>query len=122
MKLQVDEDNRMIQIDDNGSITSFFYDDTGQRIKKEENGTTTYYFFGNYEEVVESGTTTAISYYYANSQRIAQRTTNGTENELLYIHTDHLGLTVRLPAMIGEVVQSIVYDPFGLPVFSTGTK
>jgi RHS repeat-associated protein len=70
---------------------------------------------------VEGGTITATSYYFANGQRIAQRKTRDTESELLFVHTDHLGSAVRLTDMDGEIVQSIVYEPFGQTVYSAGS-
>jgi YD repeat-containing protein len=60
--LEYDEENRLVMVNDNVSITSFDYDDGGQRIKKVADGVITYYFFANYEEVVEGGATTTISY------------------------------------------------------------
>jgi RHS repeat-associated protein len=116
------KDNTIESITENGSTSTFYYDAGGQRVKKTENGVHTYYFFSNYEEVVNGSDTAAVIYYFANNQRIAQRTVTATENELLYVHTDHLGSAVRLTDDTGQPVQSIAYDPYGRTVFYAGTK
>ncbi|MBN2533834.1 MAG: hypothetical protein JXB88_13140 [Spirochaetales bacterium] len=117
-----DTENRVSMINDSGNITSFEYDAAGQRMKKTENGSETYYFFKNYEEVIESGNTKKIFHYFANSRRIAQRIITGTDNKLLYIHSDHLGSSVKLTDRTGETVQAIAYDPYGKTVYSGGVN
>jgi RHS repeat-associated protein len=117
-----DEENRITEITENGSVSTYEYDAGGSRIRKTEQYTQTYYFFSTYEEEVKDGVTTKISYYFDNGQRIAQRTVTPTEDELLYIHTDHLGSAVRFTDDEGEPVQSIVYEPFGKTIYFAGTK
>ncbi len=121
-------DNKVESITENGNSSSFTYDYAGSRIKKVEtfNGVTatTYYFGSKYEEQVSGSVTKHISYYFQNGQRVAQRTNDGTTNEVLYYHTDHLGSAVRLTdsQAIPVPVQSIAYAPYGETVFYSGIK
>ena len=118
-----DHENRITLITDNGTTAEFDYDAMGRRVKKSVNGvTTTYYFFANYEEVVSGGEVREIKYYFGPNGRIAQRTTISGDDELLYIHTDHLGSAVRMTDVNGFIMQSIVYDPFGKTLYMGGEK
>ena len=72
--------------------------------------------------MVAGGETTKMKYYFGPNGRIAQRTKTDTEDELLYIHTDHLGSAVRMTNTTGDIVHSIAYDLFGKTVYSTGSK
>ncbi|MBN2533661.1 MAG: hypothetical protein JXB88_12255 [Spirochaetales bacterium] len=110
-----------VEIHDSGTTATFSYDARGNRVTKSVNGITTYYFFGNYEEAVAGGETKVVKYYFGPNGRIAQRTKAGTEEEIIYLHTDHLGSAVRMTDMAGNPVQSIVYDPFGKTVYSAGS-
>jgi RHS repeat-associated protein len=120
-KIDYDYENRVESISDGGS---YWYDDSGTRIKKTENGVTTYYFFPIYEEKVEQSTAEQISSYFANGMRIAQRTKikgqcgNGT---LIYFHTDHLGSITLLTDHNGDLIQATGYTPFGSLVETDGS-
>jgi RHS repeat-associated protein len=120
--ISYDYENRMTRIDDSGTIATFTYNAQGRRVTKSVNGVTTYYFFSSYEEVAAGGETRVLKYYFGPNGRIAQRSITDTGDELLFIHTDHLGSSVRMTDTSGEVVQSIAYDPFGKTVFTAGTK
>jgi RHS repeat-associated protein len=100
--------NRVTSIDENGQVSTYGYNPSGQRVTKVEGtpATTTYYFFANYELEVTAGQQTQILYY--------------GQEKLLYIHKDHLGSAVRLTDTQGAVVQSLAYDPFGFTVYSGG--
>jgi RHS repeat-associated protein len=120
--ISYDYENRMTQVNDNGTIATFTYNARGNRVKKTVNDVKTYYFFSNYEEVIANGEIKVIKYYFGPNGRIAQRTIAGTDDELLYVHTDYLGSAVRMTNTNGDPVQSLAYDPYGRTVFSAGSK
>ena len=99
----------------------------GERISSSESGGTTWFFFAGYEVRVEGTTTTVTTGYFANTMRIAQRKTvyeNSvlSSEELLYIHTDHLGSAVRMTDESGNVVSSLAYSPFGETIYAAGDE
>ena len=102
-----DYDNRVSSVSDGGS---YAYDASGGRVKKVEGGVTTYYFFPGYQEEWGEGAQAAkvVRYYFAEKLRVAQR---NEENGLLYLHTDHLGSSVRMSSgnagSEGEVVRAL---------------
>ncbi len=114
-----DFDNRVTSITNGGT---YAYDASGQRSMKVENGITTYYFFPQYEEEVQSGQPVIkrIQYYFANGTRVAQK--SNTAEGLLYYHADHLGSAMRMIDGDGDVVQTLVYDPFGTTIYSDGAS
>ena len=64
------------------SVTRFYYDGDGKRVKKTEGVTATVYVGAIYEKNVTTGVTT--TYYYAGSQRVAMR----QGNVVSYLHGD----------------------------------
>jgi RHS repeat-associated protein len=76
---------------------------------------------------VEGTTTTVTAGYFANNMRIAQRKSvyeNSvlSSEELLYIHTDHLGSAVRMTDESGNVVSSLAYSPYGETIYAAGDE
>ncbi len=108
-----DYDNRVSSVSDGGS---YGYDASGGRVKKVEGGVTTYYFFPGYQEEwpEQAQEGKVVRYYFAEKLRVAQR---NEENGLLYLHTDHLGSSVRMTSgnagTEGEVVRALAYKPYG---------
>ena len=54
--------------------------------------------------------------------QLSRRQITDTEDNLCYIHTDHLGSAVRMTGEDGNVVMSLAYDPYGKTVYSYGTE
>jgi RHS repeat-associated protein len=103
--------DNMLIAESGGSSYSYF-DLT--RVKKVENGVTTRYFFPEYQEEDNGVTVNQIKYYAG----IARRS---TDEGLVYFHKDHLGSTVRLTDINGDVVKTIGYRPYGDIAYETGT-
>ncbi len=97
----------------------YFYGDGMERTIKIEGTKKTLYFFPNYEEVY-SGSTYQYStqYYVANGTVVAQQSTN---SGMQYIHTDHLGSTICMTDINGNVIRNQIYQPFGTDGKVTGS-
>ncbi|MCP4124438.1 MAG: hypothetical protein GY751_22065, partial [Bacteroidetes bacterium] len=118
-KYEYDLLNRLIQvskIDENDElnvVASYTYDSKGYRIKKVGKDSTEYFAFSldglllREENVEDPGLTT--EYIYAFNKVIAER--RGTE-DFFYL-TDHLGSTVMLTDVDGNVVWQNDFTPFG---------
>ncbi|WP_319559046.1 carbohydrate-binding domain-containing protein [Marispirochaeta sp.] len=122
-----DGENRLIRLEIGSEVSYYSYDPSGERISSSESGGTTWFFFAGYEVRVEGTTTTVTAGYFANEMRIAQRKSvyeNSvlSSEELLYIHTDHLGSAVRMTDESGSVVSSLAYSPFGETIYAAGDE
>ena len=101
--------NRLVQVlkkaEDNRVIAEFAYDETGRRIMKVENGVTTFYISHNFNVVDGEATV----YFFANNRRVAR---DSAEGRFWYLD-DLLGSANVIVDSNGEVVERILYYPFG---------
>ena len=110
---QWDVDNRLIAVTNTVtlSVTRFYYDGDGQRVKKVESkgGTTitTAYVGAHFEKNVTAGVTT--TYYYASSTRVAMR----QGSSVYYLNGDHLGSASLTTDYQGNKLGDLRYMPYG---------
>ena len=88
-----DAENRLVVITDvvGGIVTRVGYDGEGMRVWQSEGTTTTVYIGGLVEVEIGAGERVTRSYYYVGGQRIGVRVMEGEEEQLYYLHSDHLG-------------------------------
>ncbi len=99
--------------------SQFVYDGDGNRVKKiSPEGTTVY--IGKLCEVRPDGS--IVKHVYADGQLIVDVMQKGSESQLHYYHTDHLGSTSLVTSSSGTMIQSISYKPFGETFEVTGTS
>ncbi len=69
--------------------------------------------FTGEEEYTGTSLTAAKVYYFLNGQRVAQRTVQGANNELVYLHQDHLGSTILVTDSSCNTKETETYKPYG---------
>jgi RHS repeat-associated protein len=119
--LSYDAENRLIQADELGIITTFAYDGDGGRVKKSNaSGITTY--IGSLFETGSSGKVT--KHIFAGANRVCSvdynNSTPGTVNRYYY-HSDHLGSSNVISNQSGVQVESVEYTPYGTIAQITGS-
>ena len=90
------------------SVTRFYYDGDGKRVKKVQGGQTMAYLGAHYEKNVTTGVTT--TYYYAGSTRVAMR----QGSTVYYLHGDHLGSASLTTNVSGNKFSEERYYPYGV--------
>jgi len=106
---EYDTENRLIKVDELGTITTFTYDGDGGRVKKETpSGSTTY--IGSLFEINSDNVTTKHIFAGANRICSATATVPGT---VAYYHTDHLGSSNVITDKDGKMAQHCEYAPYG---------
>jgi len=112
-----DAENRLISVNESGTVTNFVYDGDGGRVRKMADAgggtisSTTY--IGSLYEVDSTGKTT--KHIFAGSQRICSVTTDyglSTTNSYYY-HPDHLGSSNVITGSTGAQAQYCEYTPYG---------
>lgn len=117
--IKFDSNNRPTRIiTSDGTKTEMIYAYDGARVKKivtppSGPAVTTIYIGDIYEITGGQGT----AHIFAGGQRIASK----TGNTILYFHQDHLGSTSLVTDIVGAVVQTTRYMPFGSIYSSSGS-
>jgi len=113
--------NKPESISKNGAVVTFKYGpDRARYYKESSTGSKTLYLGGGYERVV-SGTKTEHKYYiHAEGKQIAIHTkttdtaaTTPIGDKTNYLHYDALGSVDTITNGQGEVVDRLIYEPFG---------
>jgi len=94
-----------------GVVVTYKYDADGERVTKTRAGVTTVYLEGVWEEELPSGTTRQV--YTLNGDEVAQRTWATGKNEVIYLHSDHLGSVSVTTKADGTRAEQQLYDPWG---------
>lgn len=116
---QYDEENRIINIENNGVETSFVYDGDGGRVKKiTPSGSTIY--IGSLFEIDSAGKTT--KHVYAGSNKVCSIEDTGSPetSHVYYTHSDHLGSSNIITDENGQQVQYLEYSPYGSVLVNQG--
>jgi len=92
-------------------VETYGYDADGERVTKTRAGTMTVYLEGMWEEEIQTGVTRQV--YTFNSDDVAQRTRSATKNEVVYLHSDHLGSVSVTTNAQGALAETQLYDPWG---------
>ncbi|MBL7150358.1 RHS repeat-associated core domain-containing protein [Candidatus Microgenomates bacterium] len=103
------QDNLPIKIIKGDTEVIFFYDANGNRIIKKIGENKTIYISSSYQKSTIDGQETATKYYFANG-RVAQL----KEDNLSFLHQDHLGSTVLATNSNSESLgETLSYFPYG---------
>lgn len=98
-------DNMPVRIEKDGKVVEFFYDADGRRIVKRSGEDKTVYVNQYHQEP-------STKYYFA-GKRIAR----SVDNDLSFLHYDHLGSTVLATAPNSQKLsEPLSYFPYGSPV------
>ncbi len=112
-----DTANRILNITDGGvTVATYRYNGLGQRVEKITAQGTTRYVYGTEGQLLgeyQSDGALIREYVYLNGEQLAQLEPLGTANEVLYLHTDHLGAPRLATDAIGTPVWKWESDPFG---------
>ena len=124
-EIEWNQDNKPIRItrevDGETQVVEFFYDASGRRILKRSflesdpsDVDTTTYVSSAYQKSVVDGVETTTKYYFANGRRIAVRNAIAGEDELTFLHQDHLGSTILATDSDSQPTSnSLSYFPYG---------
>jgi RHS repeat-associated protein len=112
---EYDVENKLIQVNESGIITTFQYDADGSRIKKTASTGSTTYISSLFEKDSDGKTR---KYIFAGSSRVA--TIESTGNTYYY-HPDHLGSSNVITDATGQKVQYTEYTPYGTSILKDGT-
>ncbi|MFH1441355.1 MAG: RHS repeat-associated core domain-containing protein, partial [Candidatus Omnitrophota bacterium] len=105
--LAYDAENRLIQVNESGIITSFIYDGDGGRVKKTVDQDSTIYIGSLFEKDFIGKIT---NYIFAGANRVASVESTGNT---YYYHSDHLGSSNIITDANGNLVQHCEYTPYG---------
>lgn len=109
--------NRIMSVLDNGVITATYrYNGLGQRVEKTTAQGTTIYVYGVEGRLLgeyQPDGTLIREYVYLNGEPLAQLEPLGAANEVLYLHTDHLGTPRLATDAVGTAAWKWESDPFG---------
>jgi len=106
---------KTIESDIGDTISEYFYDHEGTRIKKidfhfDGSNTTTYYVDDNFIQIVNSSGVFNETYYYQGKDLIAKKDNSGNTN---FYHPDQLGSTTLVTNESGNIVEEEIYLPYG---------
>jgi len=108
--------NKPVLLQNDTSITRFYYNPDGSRYKKTKDDTTTYYIAKYYEEEITSSYIMQKNYIYAGKELVAVHTMQDDGNIKLpqnrYLHKDSLGSVDTITNESGIVIQRLSYKPF----------
>ncbi len=105
------------------SVTRFYYDGDGTRVKKVESkgGTTITTAYAGAIEVTITGTQRITQVYYmAGAQRVATRVITSTGSVVYYLHADHLGSASLTTNASGNKLGELRYSPYGVTRYVWG--
>jgi RHS repeat-associated protein/uncharacterized repeat protein (TIGR01451 family) len=88
---------------------TYTYDANGERLTRTVNGVTTVYLAGIWEEEIQTGVTR--SHYALQGKVVAQR--SSSSNQVLYLHSDHLGSVSAVTDANGLLVNKQDFTPWG---------
>ena len=104
-------DNNRLHSVNGGGIAEYTYNGKGERVKKTAFGTTYYHYDQNGQLIAETDASgmTLVEYIYVDGQPTAMI----RNNEIYYIHNDHLGTPQLITDGFQNTVWQANYDPFG---------
>jgi RHS repeat-associated protein len=114
------QNQRLIQVNNGGTIAYYTYNGNGQRAKKTVDGSTTIFHYGLSGQLIaesDSAGNVSAEYVYLNSQPLAKMEGANT----YYYHNDHLATPQKMTDSSGAVVWSADYKPFGEATITVST-
>jgi RHS repeat-associated protein len=114
-----DSQNRLAQVNQDGTTWNYTYDARDNRIKT-TNGTTTTIYLGKDIEATNGVFTKYIS--LGGSSRVAKRVGNGLESTTYWLHSDAKGSVEAVTNASGVQIASSAYYPYGSVLSSTVTS
>ncbi|MEQ8426896.1 MAG: RHS repeat-associated core domain-containing protein [Gammaproteobacteria bacterium] len=106
------DNNRLQSVNINGgAIAEYTYNGKGERVRKSAFGTTYYHYDQNGQLIAETDAAgmTLVEYIYVDGQPTALI----RNNEIYYIHNDHLGTPQLITDSFQNTVWQADYNPFG---------
>jgi RHS repeat-associated protein len=121
--MQYDAENRLLEVNELGIITTFVYDGDGGRVKKSTASNSTIYI-GSLFEKDDNGI--IRKHIFAGANRIATISlSSGGEGQgegvISYYHSDHLGSSNVITDSSGNLTQYCEYTPYGTLARNEGT-
>ncbi len=117
-----DDENRLIQVSANGAtIATYAYDPFGRRIQKNVDGTITQYLYDNASIILEYNAANQITARYTHGPGIDEPLALQLSSGTYYYHADGLGSIGAMTNTSGAVVQTYIYDDFGIIKQQTGS-
>ncbi|MCL4458350.1 MAG: hypothetical protein M1136_08265 [Chloroflexi bacterium] len=118
--LKYDAENRLVKVSGDAAgyqfVARFAYDGDGARVKRVDDYGTIHYVGRHYQRNVGNGQDTSekiTKYYYATLGSLNRLIALRRDGVLYYVHSDHLGGTVRVSDAGGNIVDSITYTAYG---------
>jgi RHS repeat-associated protein len=110
--LSYDAENRLLEVNESGIITSFLYDGDGGRVKKTTASGSTIYIGSLFEKDSDG---TIRKHIFAGSNRVCTVTKDERKGttDASYYHLDHLGSSNIITDANGQQVQYCEYTPYG---------
>lgn len=109
-----DYNNKLVSADNNAS--TYKYDALGRRIAKNN----ALFFFRKHQMIEEISSGSTMSYIYGN--RMDEILYRNSEMTDVYYHTNHLNTTLAITDSHAIVLETILYDLYGAPIFVTNNK
>jgi len=113
--LTYDVENRLVEVDNLGQITTFEYNHNGNRIKKVTPDETITYIGKLYEVTTSPGHQVTKKHIFTGSDRsiTVEIDEETSERSTYYYHSDHLGSSSVITDNAGTQVQHVEYQPYG---------
>ncbi len=120
--LSYDFENRLTQTIFAGTMNSYQYDGTGNRMAANRAGVVTRYVLDRNSPLTQVLAETdsggnIVAYYIYGLGLISRIDFSGNAR---YYHSDSRGSTVALTDATGQLTDAYAYDPFGIPRFASG--
>jgi len=106
-----DDENRITSTNDSGTVTSYAYDDKGERVIK--NGKFGNVVYVNNNFAVRNGTLKSKHIFAGNTRLASKLVDSGTDRGTYYYHADHLGSSNAITTKTGSFHEHIEYFPYG---------
>jgi len=106
-----DDENRITSTNDSGTVTSYAYDDKGERVIK--NGKFGNVVYVNNNFAVRNGTLKSKHIFAGNTRLASKLVDAGTDMGTYYYHADHLGSSNAITTKTGSFHEHIEYFPYG---------
>jgi len=114
---EYNEAGRLYRVYEGGSLlATYVYNAQGQRTRKITDTVTTVYHYDLAGNLISETTDAGVAikdYVHMNSVPVAQIDTDGVNDSVSYLHTDHLGTPRRATDEAGNVVWAWESDAFG---------
>ena len=113
--LAYDALNRLAQVDKNGQLSQYAYDDAGRRIRKTVNGSTVNYLYNGPDILAEYQSWNQANATWTHGPNMDDPLIREDANDARYYHQDGLGSVVATTDASGNLMAAQLYDAWGKP-------